>query len=235
MFGCVVSDTVKNLGVDGTVTGRYYVGGVAGRDWGTTKNCCYLSGKATGGINGSDLTGKAEGKTETQFNSGEVAWLLQNGQTNKNTLVWGQQLKNAPKDKCLVLTADNAKKVYQVEFAVNGKTDRTAYTNSGGIVAVSDPDTANVPSGKVFEHWEYNGSEFTGSTQVTGDITVTAVLTSNKPDLSNVTVTIEKGKDYINVTLDTEIANTEFYYTDESGEHTSANGKFTGLTPRQDV
>ena len=44
-----------------------------------------------GGIGNADDTGKAEGKTVAQFASGEVAYLLQDGQTEQ---VWGQNIDN---------------------------------------------------------------------------------------------------------------------------------------------
>ena len=51
-----------------------------------------------GGINGADVEGQAEGKTAAQFASGEVAYLLQDGQKvgEDGTIpqVWGQNIDN---------------------------------------------------------------------------------------------------------------------------------------------
>ena len=68
------------------------VGGVCGHGYGgTTKNCYYLSGTATRGIGGKpDVSGNAEERSKEQFESGEVAWLL-NGK-GLGEQVCGQQL-----------------------------------------------------------------------------------------------------------------------------------------------
>ena len=76
----------------GAVSGDSYVGGVCGLNSSSTiTNCYYLSGTATGGINGADATGSAESKSLTQFASGEVAYLLNEGKAF-GTQVWGQHL-----------------------------------------------------------------------------------------------------------------------------------------------
>ena len=89
--GCGVTTT--NCFNEGTVSGQSHVGGVCGYDYyydGTLTNCYYLSDTATGGINGKDVSGKAEKKPKEQFESGEVAWLL-NGK-GVGEQVWGQLL-----------------------------------------------------------------------------------------------------------------------------------------------
>ncbi|MCI5913219.1 MAG: hypothetical protein MRZ50_07145, partial [Prevotella sp.] len=76
----------------GNVQGNKNVGGVCGRNDGNHPNftnCYYLSGTATGGINGADVEGSAEVKTQEQFGSGEVCYLL-NGSSPYGE--WGQQL-----------------------------------------------------------------------------------------------------------------------------------------------
>ena len=81
---------VTNCYNSGTVTGSDFVGGVCGGNYdGTVTNCYYLTGTATGGINGSDAAGLAEAKTADEFQSGEVAWLLQGEQEGQ---VWGQTI-----------------------------------------------------------------------------------------------------------------------------------------------
>ena len=98
------------FGVDGTITGSYNTGSVSGNDdvggvfgYGencTINNCYYLKAEGTdlGGINGADVEGQAEGKTAAQFASGEVAYLLQDGQKvgEDGTIpqVWGQNIDN---------------------------------------------------------------------------------------------------------------------------------------------
>ena len=81
---------VTNCYNTGSVTGTNNVGGVCGGNYdGTVTNCYYLIGTAAGGINGSDAAVQAEAKTKTEFASGEVAYLLQNGQAEQ---VWGQTI-----------------------------------------------------------------------------------------------------------------------------------------------
>ena len=75
--------TISNCYNTATVSGGYDVGGVCGRNGETISNCYYLEGTATGGINGSDISGQAEAKTAEQFASGEVCWLL-NGSSDAN-------------------------------------------------------------------------------------------------------------------------------------------------------
>lgn len=110
--------TTTNCFNVGTVSGQSHVGGVCGYDYnydGRLTNCYYLSNTATGGINGKDVSGKAEGKSIEQFKSGEVAWLL-NGSTSVptegRTLAWYQKLgENADAYPVLKSTGNNT--VYQ--------------------------------------------------------------------------------------------------------------------------
>lgn len=114
--GCGVTTT--NCFNKGTVRGQIHVGGVCGYDYyydGALTNCYYLSNTATGGINGKDVSGVAEGKSIEQFKSGEVAWLL-NGSTSVptegRTLAWYQKLgENA--DAYPVLKSTDNNTVYQ--------------------------------------------------------------------------------------------------------------------------
>ena len=124
--GCGVTTT--NCFNEGTVSGQSHVGGVCGYDYyydGKLTNCYYLSNTATGGINGKDVSGKAEGKSIEQFKSGEVAWLL-NGSTSVptegRTLAWYQKLgENADAYPVLKSTGNNT--VYQAPLnSCNGIT-----------------------------------------------------------------------------------------------------------------
>lgn len=128
--------TTTNCFNEGTVSGQSHVGGVCGYDYyydGTLTNCYYLSDTATGGINGKDVSGKAEGKSIEQFKSGEVAWLL-NGSTSVSTegstLVWYQKLgDNADAYPVLKSTGDNT--VYQAPLiSCDGTTQIGEYANN---------------------------------------------------------------------------------------------------------
>ena len=88
------SVTITDSYNTGSVSGEMSVGGVCGEISDITiTNCYYLKAEGTnlGGIGNADDTGKAEGKTVAQFASGEVAYLLQDGQTEQ---VWGQNIDN---------------------------------------------------------------------------------------------------------------------------------------------
>lgn len=102
LFDNIYMATIRNVGVvDSYFFGEHYVGGVFGYGENCTiNNCYYLKAEGTdlGGINGADVEGQAEGKTAAQFASGEVAYLLQDGQKvgEDGTIpqVWGQNIDN---------------------------------------------------------------------------------------------------------------------------------------------
>ena len=124
--GCGVATT--NCFNEGTVSGQSHVSGVCGYDYnydGTLTNCYYLSDTAKGGINGKDVSGKAEGKSIEQFKSGEVAYLL-NGSTSEGELAWYQKLGT---DAYPVLTATKGNTVYNGSFRYCDNTT-ASYSNS---------------------------------------------------------------------------------------------------------
>ena len=73
------SGTITNCYSSGSISGSN-VGGVCGENSGTITNCYWLEGTASAGIGNG--TGEATSKTADEFASGEVAWLLNKGQTN---------------------------------------------------------------------------------------------------------------------------------------------------------
>lgn len=86
--------TITNCYNTSSVSGKErYVGGVIGRNESnaTITNCYYDSAIYTGNaIDANDgTTEKVEGKTIEQFKTGEVAYLLQNGQSEE---IWGQTI-----------------------------------------------------------------------------------------------------------------------------------------------
>ena len=124
--GCGVTTT--NCFNGGIVSGQSHVSGVCGYDYnydGTLTNCYYLSDTAKGGINGKDVSGKAEGKSIEQFKSGEVAYLL-NGSTSEGELAWYQKLGT---DAYPVLTATKGNTVYNGSFRYCDNT-AASYSNS---------------------------------------------------------------------------------------------------------
>jgi len=92
--------TITNCYSRGTVSGSGNVGGVCGWNYsGTITNCYYDSDVYTGNAVGYDTGTSTDvlGKTTAQFNSGEVAFLLQSGQTADEETgeiphVWGQEI-----------------------------------------------------------------------------------------------------------------------------------------------
>lgn len=72
-----------------------FVGGVCGMNFGGINNCYFLTGTADKGIGvGSSIfPNEATEKTENQFKSGEVAWLLNGSQ---NPQLWGQGSNDMP-------------------------------------------------------------------------------------------------------------------------------------------
>ena len=83
--------SIINCFNEGTVEGEGCVGGVCGINHNVINYCYYLSDTATGGIgNQKDEKDKAEIMFKKQFESGEVAWLL-NGK-GLGEQVWGQHL-----------------------------------------------------------------------------------------------------------------------------------------------
>ena len=116
--------TISNCYNAGTVSGNdYYVGGVCGAIYdGKISNCYYLQYTATGGINGSDISGQAEVKTAEQFASGEVCWLL-NGSSDSNP-TWFQAINT---DDCPVL--DNT---HGTVYAIGNCPGSIIYNNDSG-------------------------------------------------------------------------------------------------------
>ncbi|MCH5211091.1 MAG: S-layer homology domain-containing protein [Oscillospiraceae bacterium] len=140
----------------GTVTGST-VGGIIGKVFNTSTvtNSYYLNTCVENGNN------YGTSKIVDEFNSGEVAWALQNGQV---ALAWGQILET---DEYPILTSETAKKVLKVTFVKDDRNKEYRYTNMNGKVT----DIPEAPEGYVW-------SDFDENTQITGDTTVTAVSTA---------------------------------------------------------
>ena len=145
------SGDITNCFNEGTVSGQNFVGGVCGGSYGKIKscyntvyvyedgtsynigsvcgsgydvtNCYYLSNTDIGGIDGKDESGKAEKKSEEQFASGEVAYLLAEAEGKALVeQVWGQQLGE---DRYPVLYS-----AYKVIKAAKGDKDENGNENT---------------------------------------------------------------------------------------------------------
>ena len=131
-----------NTGKISVTIHRSFVGGVCGMNFGGINNCYFLTGTADKGIgvSSSAFPSKATEKTENQFKSGEVAWLLNDSQ---NPQLWGQGSNDMP-----VLTSNFPKDVtYTVPVCVTIQmpdgTSEQGYTTARSTLAT-------YPSGYVF-------------------------------------------------------------------------------------
>ena len=143
------------------------IGGVVGANSngstsGTVNGCYFLVGTAASGVgDNSDTITNVASKTETQFNSGEVAWLLQDAveqDGSTTTQVWGQEIGANNYPELLAFDAC-AQKVYRVAFEYNYDyegTENAAYANSGSPVSVP---TTPEREGYAFGGW-YSDKDF---------------------------------------------------------------------------
>ena len=132
------SGEITNCFSTGSVSGSGYVGGVCGQNGGTVTNCYWLKGKASAGIgNGS---GEATSKTYDEFKSGEVAWLLNQGQTDGP---WRQDLGT---DEYPVLNAAHSEvfRIYIDDVAQYINPDSASLTAPGPGKAYFDGDDNHV-------------------------------------------------------------------------------------------
>ena len=153
IVGFANNATVQDCGNTGAVkspNGNEYCGGIAGSTNNTSsiKNCynaystitypiCAFTPSDTTLLNCYYLADNPgtdpSAKTEAQFNSGEVAYLLQNGErTDTTTTVWGQTLTGGSQQAFPVLNGD---KVYQTTPCPAG------YSNTDGTYKAHTPGT----------------------------------------------------------------------------------------------
>ena len=157
------SSTVENCYNIGEVSGSP-VGGVVGYNDGDSVTNCYFLKTADVNENLSGI-GKNEGtssnveaRTDDAFHSGEVAWLLENGQAeDQTTPVWGQSNLTTPDSwPTLVALDKNAKTVYQVTLKYDhaGAQDKTYYTDD-----TATPSEQPSRDGYTFDHWDKTEGE----------------------------------------------------------------------------
>ena len=158
------SGTVENCHNIGEVSGNSYVGGVVGYNIGigNVKGCYFLKtadvNENLSGIGeGSGTSSNVEARTDDAFHSGEVAWLLQAGQADGSSQVWGQSnLKDKNSWPTLVALDKNAKTVYQVTLKYDhaGAQDKTYYTDD-----TATPSEQPSRDGYTFDHWDKTEGE----------------------------------------------------------------------------
>ena len=129
LFGYVGDGgTVKNFTVIGTVSGAT-AGGVCGSNDGTITNCYWLDVEGSRGIGDDDGTATdVEAKTDTEFASGEVAYLLNtwDGDGTVDGKVWAVGDDGYP-----VLRPDKVNTVVKVTIVGTDASERIYATNSG--------------------------------------------------------------------------------------------------------
>ncbi|MCD7854520.1 MAG: hypothetical protein LUG66_02760 [Clostridiales bacterium] len=112
----------------GTVSSTGKSGGICGQAAGTISisNCCYLSGSASGFVNGTTFQYTSYIKTEAQFESGEVTYLLNGSSSDADSVSWYQ---NIGSDSYPVLDSTHSVVYYYSEHYLCPKYYETVYTN----------------------------------------------------------------------------------------------------------
>lgn len=187
VVGFLYVGILKNCYNTGTITEPANRGrsGVCGNDGIETlteiKNCYYLKGVATRGTyEYEDTVGRTECKTEAKFKSGEVTWLMQNGQGSK---VWGQCLANGKnRDAYPLLTSAAEKKVYRVAFMskslVNNGTytsKKTYYVNSGTTVKAPELSSSTAYADAYWAEKDNRETPFDETVPIESDMTLYAI------------------------------------------------------------
>ena len=182
--------TVTNCYNTGTVTGSYYVDGVVGDNRGTVENCYYQQHDpeifGIGGTTADDTTTVA--KTAAEFQSGEVAYLLEQNISDDKKPVWGQSKLNTSDSlpTLVALNPDAAQPVYKVTFKYgydSAPADEISYSN-GSVKFPAFERTGHTLTGWQDESGQTVQGE---SVTITADTTFTAQWTK---DTVNYTVTV---------------------------------------------
>ena len=242
----------------GEVSGKISVGGVVGLNSSSTVTGCYFLQTADVNVGrpgiggGSGTSGNVEARTADAFHSGEVAYLLQNGQKAAEggvvPLVWGQS-KLGETTSLPTLNPTDEQKVYQVTFDYGDSFTETDdrydyhYANANDNVTLPT-STDQIPEyeGYTLTGWQdADKNPVTGQTvTITADTEFTAQWTANTiilsvtaPTFDPVTegysqpaaksLTITNSGNTAATISDVTVNNTNFIITD--GETTvSANG-----------
>lgn len=148
----------------GTVSGSVTSGGILGEGYGDVLGCYYLEGSAAQG------SGTPTQKSLEAFTRGEVAYLLQDDNTN---LYWGNTTLNGTEFPQLEVFNSALKQVYNVEFYNDANFLERIYVLKNNYVALPSELVRNH---YVFEGWntlqDGTGMDFTDSTAVIDDIKV---------------------------------------------------------------
>ena len=208
--------TIKNSYNTGLVSGlsdRYSVGGVCGCNWdGTIENSYYLKNCNAEGTTFKNNYGTE--KTYDQFESGEVAYLLQGKQESE---IWGQEIT---KDKLPVLNSRD--KVYKViaYSSIENEIISEIYLNKSLTVIMTA--VAPVKEGYNFKGWyaydESNDNRYTGDIlsssreyHIPNNITADSEFMAVYEPLGTADITINCDKEYTINGISKSSATTESY------------------------
>ena len=238
--GGVCGDSVSyyNTG-EATITDCYNIGEVSGTTaggvcgWnsdGTIKNCYWLSGKASSGIGRGTAT-SVEAKTDDEFKSGEVTWLL-NGGTQMNG-PWRQDLSVTSADDFPVLDNNKPWVHYNGTGYENGI---HAYNNGFCVCGAYEPAKLD---GDVYQIGNAGQLYWFAQTVNEGDYDANAKLTKNITINENVLKTDGTlNRDGSSFTQWTPIGNSDnraYTGTFDGGNHTisglyyDGSGDYAGL------
>ena len=155
------SGTVENCYNTDSVSDGTTSGGVVGQNSGSVTNCYFLpttevNNKLQGIGGGSGTSSNVEPRTADAFHSGEVAWLLQAGQTDGSSQVWGQSnLKDKNSWPTLIALDNSAQTVYKVitDYGYVEKPNDVSYTNNPAKPAAPSRE------GYTFDRWQKTTGE----------------------------------------------------------------------------
>ena len=230
--------TIRNSYNTGEVTGKGAgsdVGGVCGNNiGGTITDCYFLTGTTNNGIGSGD--GDVMVKTDSQFKSGEVAWLLNDGQEPKP---WVQKLNEDSYPRLWTSESDSPYVVLKimVDFFEAEKENAVCYININGTINYPSPSDGGTY--QFFEDAGYSTWIDTATKTYDADTTIYAAspvesIKLNKTALSlyvngteTLTATVTPENAY-NKTLHWESDNTSVATVDQNGKVTAVgNGTAT--------
>ena len=148
-----------------------YVGSACGHNDSTMTNCYFLTGTADKGTG--DDTGEATEKTDSQFKSGEVAWLLQNGQKDQEDQVWGQEIGEIGTDSYPKFSDSKNEKVLKAAFMNSDDEIQVAYANYN--TALTEPEFVVAEDEKIdgwYENGDFSGNAWNFENRIVQDITL---------------------------------------------------------------
>ena len=162
-----ISDSYNRGKITG---GGGFAGAIAGyQKSGNISNCYFLADTADAGTVGSEDTSVE--KTDKEFKSGEVAWLLQG---SGDSLKWGQEIDT---DDFPKPNPDAGEQVHRVLFVTEDNPQyKVCYVNTNNTVSMPENPTRDEYD---FNRWSQtssvDGDVFTAETRVTKDMTIYAV------------------------------------------------------------